>query len=785
MKYKWLLLAIMVLALACLLGTGHFLAWLVTIFWLGRLLSFKNKKVLSLALLLSALLVFRYNFIKNESSLSTDLDQAQGLGLPTTTRLDGDKLTFEAYLPDYQEKVMVHHLFASQAEKESFQIDAIQSFTIQGKLEQAQPNTNINQFNYQSYLARQGIFYIFKAEKLQPIPDPGGRLPLFLYLDRARQKVLQGLEKVFTGPVLPYIQTLVFGHQKAMARDQVNLFKELGIIHIISISGLHVDLLVQILSQILSFFRVSRDRSLIFLIFVLPLFSLLAGLGTSVFRAVVSNLLYFIFRLKGVNLAKSDAWSITLILALLLNPLVIFGIGFQLSYGISGLLLLIEERQLLKTYKPVNQLLVLNLLVNMFVILFVSYHYFEFPLISYFLNIIFVPIFSLVIFPMVLVTLFLGLVLHQTGFGAWIMAYTNFVLESMEDLLSWVHNYGSFTITPGRLSWPVYLGLAVIFYLVLVYLQAKKKKIWALLGLATLFILGLSSQQFSPLGQVYVFDVGQGDAILVKPPMSASGIMIDTGGQFKWQEKEDWQKRERDFSLARDEIIPTLKSMGISHLEALYLTHGDYDHVGETQALLDHFPVSEIRVSQTTYQSDIIQAFARAGIDFKLVEAGQVYRHHSLTLAVLHPKELTEDSNDASLVLYGKLGGEGWLFTGDIEAGGEEAIMASYPNLQIDNLKLAHHGSKTSSGQAFIDHYRPKRAYISAGRLNPYGHPHSEVLDRLEGVGTQVFRTDQAGGLIYTYSDLECLIQLVKKYDQVIKEEGRKTDENWRPTQKN
>lgn len=153
-----------------------------------------------------------------------------------------------------------------------------------------------------------------------------------------------------------------------------------------------------------------------------------------------------------------------------------------------------------------------------------------------------------------------------------------------------------------------------------------------------------------------------------------------------------------------------------------------------------------------------------------MLDPDQIPYSLSPRLKIIWPGEsITDDANNTSLVIYGKVGKEWWIFTGDIEKEIEKKLIETYPRLPVDNLKVGHHGSQTSTSSEFIDHLAPSRALISAGEKNRYNHPHPEITARLEAEGIEVFRTDQEGAVAFTYffAQEDAVIETVHSKEEI------------------
>lgn len=283
--------------------------------------------------------------------------------------------------------------------------------------------------------------------------------------------------------------------------------------------------------------------------------------------------------------------------------------------------------------------------------------------------------------------------------------------------------------------------------------QSKYSKLVRYL-LISLLIIQYNIQKLSPFGEILFVDIGQGDCIFIKLPYNRGNYLIDTGGSIAFN-KEAWMERRKTYNTAEDIIIPLLKSKGIHHLDKLILTHPDADHIGSASEVLQHIPVKSIvigRESESDYLGkDFVEVAKSKGIPIQTLKRGEVWEAGGVSFQVLHPYKKEENTNDASIVLYAKMGGLTWLFTGDFGIEGEPELIASFPTLRADVLKAGHHGSKTASSAELVETILPKVSIISAGKNNRYGHPHQEVLDVFNKHGVKIFRTDSHGAITYRF----------------------------------
>lgn len=259
-----------------------------------------------------------------------------------------------------------------------------------------------------------------------------------------------------------------------------------------------------------------------------------------------------------------------------------------------------------------------------------------------------------------------------------------------------------------------------------------------------------------PLLTVFFIDPSHGsysgDAILVRTPGN-SYYLIDGGD------------RGSSWSCGEDEILPLLDSLGVTELNGIVGTHPHADHIGGLIAVLDAMPVGTVWDSgyehTTQTYEDYLEAILDNGADYVTPRRGDLLSwDDEITVECIHPVDPVSDrgnpANNASVTLRITYGEVSFLFTGDLETdGGEEVILQALAQGYIDDisaqvLKVGHHGSYTSTSQAWLDAIQPEYAAIEVGVGNPFGHPHAEVLNRLEGIGADIYRTDLDGTFIFT-----------------------------------
>ena len=276
------------------------------------------------------------------------------------------------------------------------------------------------------------------------------------------------------------------------------------------------------------------------------------------------------------------------------------------------------------------------------------------------------------------------------------------------------------------------------------------KNIKILLIIFTLSLILTSCKRYDEFLSVHIIDVGQGDSILIKTPTNKS-ILIDSGD-------ED-----------NDRIIKSyLKSSDIKKINILIATHLDKDHIGTLDYIIENFHIDkfytpEQRDNSTSY-INLVNACKNKNIKINyLSKDNSLDLDKDTHIKVLSPFYINNSNNNANSIVFNLSYKEmDFLFTGDCEKENEAQIIASYDLKGVDFLKVAHHGSSSSSSESFIKEISPKIAAISCGYKNNYGHPHQSTLDTLEKYNIKTFRTDLNGDLVF-YSD-GYKIFTIKKY---------------------
>jgi competence protein ComEC len=675
--------------------------------------------------------------------------------------IDGNRLMAEATETKYKEKIIILYKIKSEMEKERLQreLKLGQLCKVKAVLKKPGLARNPHAFDYGEYLSRNHIYWLAEIQSLSSGQCATYKGKPLLLIKKVRETGINHIKSHFPPDISPLAAALIFGDRSLFSPELIIAYQKIGIIHLLAISGLHVSLLAAMFYYLGLRAGMTKDLMKRILYILLPVYAILAGGSPSVNRAVLMMLtmMFFSQRKFAIRLSAFDAINVTFMSLVLFNPMVLYDVGFQLSFSVSFGLILSAPIILKSVSNKILLLIITSYIAQLTSLPFILYYFFEISLLGLITNLIYIPFFSFVLMPGVFI-----LFIFQMIFGKAPEFFSNllsFMITFSNNLAQSLSGYPIFDITTGRYSIPVSLLLLMVVISVFYFWEnlQNKRKLIVILLLPWLFIaLQKIPPKLNAYGEVTMIDVGQGDSILIQMPHDEGTYLIDTGGTITFAE-EAWQKRSKTYDVGQDVVVPFLNGKGITEIDKLILTHGDMDHIGGALAVIKSLRVREIVLpavkEQSQAEKSIIQQAGVQGIPVHEVSEGDYWENGSTAFYVLNPSDgFAGEKNSGSIVLNAKLGGLSWLFTGDLDGDGEEKIVKSYPELKIDVLKVGHHGSKTSTSKSFINKFNPSVALISVGEGNRFGHPTKEVLDILEECGSVIFRTDEQGAITYRFS---------------------------------
>ncbi|WP_050180946.1 DNA internalization-related competence protein ComEC/Rec2 [Domibacillus robiginosus] len=671
-------------------------------------------------------------------------------------RIDGDRLIAGVSESRSQEMLRLTYRIESKEEKELLKSHLVPGLTCRIQADADFPNEarNPGEFDYRSYLESSRTFFVLTPERI-PL-DQCALDQSLRYIPAAwRTASISHIHKFFPEPLSHVAAALLFGDRSAGSEETIEDYERLGIVHILSISGLHVTLLTGLLFYILIRAGVTREQARIFLLAALPLYVLLAGASPPVVRSCLMTGAILLTSFRTRTLSASGALGVSFLIMTLWNPFVIFQAGFQLSFLVTFALVLSTGVILKQARNSIELSLYVSVLSQLAALPILLFHFAELSIISPLANLLFVPFYSFLMLPVLLLLFSLSFFIPIST----VASLTNKGLLVMDKLAATMSDWPFAVLVTGQPGMKAAAFFAAVSILSL-FLWEQMKSMKASLIVCSAVLIGfVLFNRYSPHGQITFLDIGQGDSIFIQLPHNEGHYLIDTGGHIPF-EKEEWRKRKKEFSVGRDTVVPFLKREGVVKLDKLILTHADADHAGAAAEVLRSIPAEEIIISPGSAEVDVIADIIGAGLKVREGMAGESWGTESAVFQFLAPDDREYEGNNDSLVLYAEIGGKKWLFTGDLEKEGEAELIEQY-SFHVDWLKVGHHGSKTSSSASFVQAIRPQIAVISAGLNNRYGHPHKEVIDTLEKEGVAVYRTDQHGAVTYRFKGTKGEIETV------------------------
>ncbi|SDZ24663.1 DNA internalization-related competence protein ComEC/Rec2 [Thermoactinomyces sp. DSM 45892] len=739
--------------------------------------------------------VYSFTMLQNVSKLPIPLDEdIHVIGTIESKPIrDGDQLRFDLKLSQIRhqsqwfytkERIRVVIKIASFEQwKQSKQVR--RGWVIQSPLQMERPPLprNPGAFHYRYYLQQQSIFWIGKATGLHNLKQIGIESSLMTWIDQAHQWFSDQIEHLYADTeVQGFMKGLLLGDRYDVPMEWEAQYQALGLVHILSISGFHVSLLVAAIFWMLRYVGITREKSAWLILSLLPFYVLLTGAEPPIVRAgIVSGMMCLAIAWR----KEKDILSFLCLagmMQLCFEPLLIFNPGFQLSYVVTAALIVgttpLAERfpygyewlRYTVAGASVAQAASFPLLV---------YYFHESSLFSLMANVLFAPFFSVVVLPIGYGGLLVSFLVFSVG--VWLAQGLTWMVQVSQSGIEWLQQVGGHLFSFAHPNWIwllVYILLMVGSWWTWVSVRYLYSKIpWMISGVWVCWIgVGVYGNVWpASYHEITMIDVGQGDAFFIRTK-SGKSILIDGGGRLSYPQKE-WQERRDPFDVGEDVVVPFLTYQGVNQIDLLVSTHGDADHLQGLGAVVRRFSVEKVIRNPlptiSKLERDWIREVRARDIPIHMVPMGQVWEiEPGFSITFLYPdlrdEELYEGtSNNAGLVLLFTIDQKHILFTGDIEKHAEEKLLQSWNLPKIDIYKVAHHGSKTSSTEAFIHQIRPRYALVSTGEKNLYGHPSPEVIGRLQKAGTKIYRTDQMGAVTIRINQEEV------RFSSMLQEKGR------------
>ena len=636
--------------------------------------------------------------------------------------------------------------------KEKYHANVGDTILVTGGFSKFLPIRNPGDFDFRTWAHRQGIFGKLIQEKGSSVfVTPSERATWLTTLEKIRAGIRTQFQRTTEGKTPGMLSALILGDKSDVDPELKSSFVETGVIHVLAVSGLHVGYILMILLILTSMTSVPWGSNRIIIIVGLAGFVILTGGKPSVVRASIMAALYV---LAPVANRPRSTWNIIAASALIMlmwNPMSVFDLGFQLSYSaVISIVYFYQlfERTLPKKLQPNN--IKNNMLRNVWSLFLVSasaqigtlpltiLYFHRIPIISLLANIIIVPLIGVLVA--------LGILILTIGwipYLGYLFGQSAWLVTQLIDISATVFSSVPFAsvdmpMISVSLFWYYGLGVGIIILLM------NKKKSKAVLLSCALVLCVIWAWAFKDGGTDVIFlDVGQGDAAI---------IMIEDGRNML----NDAGQRNRRGDYGEKVVVPVARRLGIDRFNWVVWSHPHSDHIGGMITVLEEIPVDTVWDTYAEYGSwtynHLLEMVEEKEIEYHQPHRGDVIPLDNQSyIQIFSPDSAwckdVHNVNNMSIVMRIVVGNTSFLFTGDMEHEGDALLLPLKDYIKSDVLKVGHHGSITSSTEEDIQCIQPKIAVISVGHRNKFRHPSNVVLNRLEGIGATIYRTDKHGAV--------------------------------------
>lgn len=680
-----------------------------------------------------------------------------------------------------EKNVSVKRIFVNTEKIPNVKIGNI--IKVRGKLRQFEEAANKGNFDSRKYYLSLGFYGKIEAGTIEVINSEYSGIRQGLY--ELRMEIIERLEKLCSDNKGIFsiinnkngiIGAIILGDKTDLDSDIKELYSVSGIAHILAISGLHISFIGMAIYRLLR----RRFRFLFSAAVSIPVvlsFGIMSGFGISTIRAIIMFILKIMGEVLGRKYDAITAISLAGLVLLVQNPFVVCNSGFQMSFGaiIAIVLILPIVEEILNTDNKIIKVLSANFTISLVMNPILAWNYYELPTFSFLLNIVVVPLMSVVIVSSI-AGIFCSCIMF--GFGKAVIFPGCGILELYTFLCNIINKSSVASIVVGQPKVTIIIVYYAILLVVLfglknirtkytraekerniikketgLVLEKKAKKERRIKGqnvklrLACIvgFLLLNCLIYYIPNPGFYItfINVGQGDGILIHGD-NGTKVMVDGGSTSEKQ-------------VAKNCIVPYLKAEGIGTIDYSIITHTDKDHISGILEILENNNSNRIRIKNLvmpdinmkddTY-NELIEKAKLKKINVLYIKKGDTLSLGKTKIKCIYPETTTtaSDKNDYCTVLSVKNKTSKILLTGDISKEIEEKIKDDIEE-NYTVLKVAHHGSNYSSSEKFLKKVNPKYSIISVGKNNSYGHPGNETMERLRKQGGVIYRTDEKGGI--------------------------------------
>ena len=613
------------------------------------------------------------------------------------------------------------------------------SLYIEGEFKQPEEARNYKGYNYKQYLKTKKIIGTVELEKAKILKSSNGS-----FIHNIQKYIKDTINGTLTDEEGNLLLAILLGDKDKLSEDIQESFKTSNLSHMLAVSGAHVSYIILGLTYVLQNSIIGKKNGKIVCIFFLLVFMAITNFTPSVTRACIMAVLTLF---SGIIYRKSDVYtniSVAALITLIFNPYNLLDLGFQLSYGGTiGIIIFIkriqEKKSNSKVINYIKQMALVSIYANIIIIPIMMYHFNTVSFTFIISNIMASPILGIIVITGFLFIIASITVKPLTRLIAIFIKPILSILIKISQICSKLPFSNILVVTP-------YMFNVISYYAIILYCIKSKKNNKCKIIICLLIVLILINfiiYIFPQKLRIFFIDVGQGDSTLIITPDKKT-VLIDGGGS-------------DSFDVGEKVLLPYLLDRRILKIDYVLISHFDTDHCGGILTIMEKVKVKNIIISEQAEHSENYERFKKLMIHKKIrlieVKKGdkiKIGRYSEFKILFPTSRLLSENPlNNNSIVAQFNYNNFKMLFTGDIEKLAEQQILkAEKAEIRADILKVAHHGSKTSSIPEFIKAVRPKIALIGVGKNNTFGHPNQQTIKNLENIKCRIYRTDLQGEII-------------------------------------
>lgn len=623
------------------------------------------------------------------------------------------------------------------------------SLYIEGEFKQPEEARNYKGYNYKQYLKTKKIIGTVELEKAKILKSSNGS-----FIHNIQKYIKDTINGTLTDEEGNLLLAILLGDKDKLSEDIQESFKTSNLSHMLAVSGAHVSYIILGLTYVLQNSIIGKKNGKIVCIFFLLVFMAITNFTPSVTRACIMAVLTLF---SGIIYRKSDVYtniSVAALITLIFNPYSLLDLGFQLSYGGTiGIIIFIkriqEKKSNSKVINYIKQMALVSIYANIIIIPIMMYHFNTVSFTFIISNIMASPILGIIVITGFLFIIASITVKPLTRLIAIFIKPILSILIKISQICSKLPFSNILVVTP-------YMFNVISYYAIILYCIKSKKNNKCKIIICLLIVLILINfiiYIFPQKLRIFFIDVGQGDSTLIITPDKKT-VLIDGGGS-------------DSFDVGEKVLLPYLLDRRILKVDYVLISHFDTDHATGVAQILGKIDVSSIILTRQLEENDIYRHILSIAKEKKIkliyVKEGDVLKIGGIKISIIHPENklmINNPMNNNSIVCKVEYNSFSMLLTGDIEMEAEELILRKNINLKADVLKVAHHGSKTSTTGEFLKALNPKVALIGVGKNNNFGHPSNEVIQRLKENGTRIYRTDENGEISITVNKKGRIIKI-------------------------